>query len=157
MKVKKVTHNNRKKAFEIIASNGECFHYPYSRCETIPSEDNSVVDVYPDSELGREGFEYVLEKGQKDSVLMDSVLDYYADPEYVKQSRLYKMTSYALDILECKKIPKNELIRRMGCTKAHLGRLLDTTFYGKSTDEMIRLLNALDYDVEIRLKKVSSF
>lgn len=88
---------------------------------------------------------------------MDSVLDYNGDPEYVKKSRLYKMTSQALDILEQKKIPKNELIRRMGCTKAHLSRLLDTAFYGKSTDEMIRLLNALDYDVEIRLKKVSSF
>lgn len=155
MKVKKVLHNNRKKAFEIIASNGEQYHYPYSRCETIPSENNPIVEVYPDDEVGREGFEYVLEKGQKDSVLMDSVLDYNGDPEYVKKARLYKMTSQALDILENEKVPKNELVRRMGCTKAHLNRLLDTTFYGKSTDEMIRLLKALDYDVELKLKKVS--
>jgi predicted XRE-type DNA-binding protein len=65
------------------------------------------------------------------------------------------MTLQALEILEKKKIAKNELIRRMGCTKSHLNRLLDTSFYGKSTDEMIRLLNALDYEVEFRLKKVS--
>lgn len=155
MKVKKVTHNNRKKAFEVTTTSGEEFHYPYSRCETIPSENNPVVDVYPDSELGREGFEYVLEKGQTDSVLMDSVLDYNGDPEYVKKARLYKMTCQALEILDRKKTPKNELTRRMGCTKAHLNRLLDAAFYGKSTDEMIRLLNALDYEVEIKLKKVS--
>ncbi len=155
MKIRKVTANNRKKAFVVLSSNGKWFHFPYSRCELVPSGSNGVIECYPDKELGNEGLEYILENGKKGSVLMDSVLDYNSDPEYVKKARLYQMTVQALDIVESKKVPKNEIVRRMGCTKTQLSRLLDTTFYGKSTDEMIRLLNALDCNVEIRVKKAS--
>ena len=70
---------------------------------------NKIIDVYPDKEIGNSGFEYVLKDGRKDTVLLDAVLDYVGDPEYVKKARIYEMTCRALEILERKE--KRNLIK----------------------------------------------
>jgi len=105
--------------------------------------------------LSNEGFTYLLQNGKEDTIHIDAVLDYNEDPDFMKEIRLHKMTVKAIELFKKKKITKAELRRRMDCSKVQLDRLLDTAFYGKTTDQMIKLLKALDCEVEILFKKAS--
>lgn len=155
LKVKNVEMNNRKKCFEITLSNKQEFTFPYSRLELKPTTKNKIEEVYIDKEVGPEGLTYILENGKEDTILVDYILDYHADPEYMKDLRLHEMTAKALNVLEKKKITRSELRRRMKCSAMQLNRLLDPAFYGKSTDQMIKLLRSLDYDVKLVYKRAS--
>jgi predicted XRE-type DNA-binding protein len=155
MKIKSIKVNNRKKCFEIITSDRREFIFPYSKLVLKPQQDNKIADVFVDKEIGLEGFTYVLENGNEDTVHIDDILFYNKNPDYMKEVRLHEMTCEALSLLEEKKVSKNEIARRMDCTKTQLNRLLDPTFYGKSTDQMIKLLNALDCKVEFNYSKAS--
>jgi hypothetical protein len=46
-------------------------------------------------------------------------------------------------------LSKRELCRRLGTSATQLYRLLDQTNYGKSIDQVLRLLRALDCDVDL--------
>jgi hypothetical protein len=44
---------------------------------------------------------------------------------------------------------RREIIRRLGTSPAQLYRLLDQTNYRKSVDQLLRLLQVLDCDVDL--------
>jgi hypothetical protein len=46
-------------------------------------------------------------------------------------------------------LSKREICRRLGTSATQLYRLLDQTNYGKSVDQVLRLLRALDCDVDL--------
>ena len=77
MRIDTVVANNRKKAFEIV-SGGQQWTFPYSRLRVSPTTTNRVQEVYVDSEIGAEGFTYVLADGTEDTIHMDAVLDHNA-------------------------------------------------------------------------------
>ncbi|HBF11795.1 MAG TPA: hypothetical protein DDW49_00130 [Deltaproteobacteria bacterium] len=154
MKIKKVHYNNRKKSFEIETKEGK-FEYPYSRLLVKPTFANKIKSVFVDQELGREGFTYTFEKGGEQTILMDQVLEYNGDTDYLKNMLLYKLTVKAQKALHSKKISKRELARRLGTSPTHLYRLLDQTFYGKTIDQMVKLLSMLDCPVDVVFKKAA--
>ena len=152
MKIKQVSHNNRKKAFE-IATYSKGYLFPYAKLEAPPSRDNPVTRVYVDKELGNEAFTYELKSGDEGTVHIDHVLQYNRDPRYMRDLLLYKLTLAAQERVNSSSLSKRELIRRLGTSAPQFYRLLDQTNYKKSIDQLMALLHILDCDVDLVVKK----
>ena len=152
MKIKKVSHNNRKKAFE-VATYSQGYLFPYAKLEIQPSRENPISRVYVDKELGNEAFSYELESGDEGTVHIDHVLEYNRDPRYMRDLLLYKLTLAAQDRVKNSPLSKRELIRRLGTSPAQFYRLLDQTNYKNSIDQLMALLHILDCEVDLVIKK----
>ncbi len=151
MKIHSVTHNNRKKAFQVKSSN-KTFQLPYSKVDPQPSVSDPVARLFIDKELGREGFTYVLASGKEGTVHSEQVLEYNQDPHYLRDALLYKLTIEAQKRVAGSPISKRELIRRLGTSATQFYRLLDQTNYRKSIDQLLSLLHVLDCDVELLVR-----
>ena len=148
MKIRRVTHNNRKKAFEVKVWN-RTLTIPYAKTDPQPSRNDPVVRVFVDRELASEGFTYVLESGREATVHVDQVLEYNQDPRYLRDMLLYKLTLEAQRRVEASPLSKRELIRRLGTSAAQFYRLLDQTNYRKSVDQLLVLLHVLECNVDV--------
>ena len=148
MKIQTITPNNRKKCFQIRTRKG-VYHYPYSRLRIRPTAKDPIVNAKRDLEVGNEGFTYQLRSGREDTILLDQVLEYHKDPDYLRQILLFKLTVQATTLIDSTGIAKREVMRRLGTSQSQLYRLLDTTNTRKSLDEMVRLLAALDCSVDL--------
>ncbi len=155
MKIKEVTPNNRKKAFEIQADGGN-YLFPYAKLDVQPSPNNRIKKVYIDAELGNEAFTYELESGDEGTVHIDHVLEYNRDPRYLRDMLLYKLTLVAQERVQESGLSKRELIRRLGTSPAQFYRLLDQTNSSKSIDQLMSLLEILDCEVDFVVKKKPS-
>ena len=151
MKIRKVTHNNRKKAFE-VASYRKDYLFPYAKLEVQPSRENTIKNVYVDEELANEAFIYELESGNEGTVHIDHVLEYNRDPRYMRDLLLYKLTLAAQEGVRRSSLSKRELIRRLGTSPAQFYRLLDQTNYKKSLDKLMSLLHVLDCEIDLVVK-----
>lgn len=151
MKVLEVRPNNRKKVFEVRTTGGE-YSFPYARLSPGPSTNDRVRDVYPDPEIGMQGFTCVLESGAEDTVHVDAILEYNRDPAYMNELFLYVLTIHALEALEGTGLSKREIARRLGTSPSQFYRLVDPTYYGKSIGQMLALLWILGRDVELVVK-----
>ena len=155
MKIRSVTHNNRRKAFQ-VKTRTKTFWYPYAKLDVQPKSDDKIVEVYVDKELGREGFTYVLESGQEGTVHVDQILEYNEDPRYLGDMLLYKLTIEAQKRLETSPLSKREIIRRLGTSATQFYRLLDQTNYTKSLGQLLALLHILDCDVDLVVRAKSA-
>jgi hypothetical protein len=152
MKIRSVTANNRRKAFE-IQTRSDLFVFPYVRLRLKPGPHNRIADAYPDPELGREAFTYVLEDGSEDSVHLDEVLEYNQDPDQLRNLLLYKLTLEAQKRAATSSLSKREIIRRLGTSASQFYRLLNQTNYTKSIGQLLALLHILDCDVEVVIRR----
>jgi hypothetical protein len=152
VKIKKVTHNNRRKVFE-VETNGNKYLFPYAKLEVQPSATDRITEVFVDRDLGNEAFTYFLASGEEGTVHIDHVLEYNQDPNYLRDLLLYKLTLEAQKQVESSSLSKRELIRRLGTSAAQFYRLLDQTNYKKSVGQLLSLLYVLDYDVELVVRK----
>ncbi len=57
----------------------------------------------------------------------------------------------ALDALEESPLSKREITRRLGTSASQFYRLIDTTNYSTTVDQMVRLLQALDCKLEVEV------
>lgn len=154
MKIRRVFANNRRKAFTIETGKG-VFEFPYSGLTVKPSKTDPVVKVFVDGDLGREAFTYSLVSGKTDTVHGDEVLEYNKDPDSLRELLLYKLTLKTQKLIKARGLTKRGLARRLKTSPTQLYRLLDQTFYGKTIDQMVRVLAALDYSVDLAFKKVA--
>ena len=152
MKIRGVTPNNRRKAFQ-VRTGKQSFSYPYARLRLRPTRENGVSRVFVDPELGNEAFTYTLEDGREDSVHMDEVLEYNQDPEYLRELLVYRLTLEAQKRVAGSGLSKREIIRRLGTSPAQLYRLLDQTNTRTSIGQLVALLHVLDCDVELSVKE----
>jgi len=151
MKIQSVTHNNRKKAFQVKTSK-KLFQLPYSRVDPQPDAADPITRVFVDKELGDEGFTYVLESGKEGTVHGEQVLEYNQDPRYLRDTLLYKLTIEAQKRVEASALSKREIIRRLGTSATQFYRLLDQTNSRKSVDQLLSLLHVLDCDIELLVR-----
>jgi predicted XRE-type DNA-binding protein len=151
MKIQSITHNNRKKAFQVKASK-KLFQLPYSRVDPQPGAADPIARVFVDKELGNEGFTYVLESGKKGTVHGEQILEYNQDPHYLRDALLYKLTIEAQKRVEASALSKREIIRRLGTSATQFYRLLDQTNSRKSVDQLLSLLHVLDCDIELLVR-----
>ncbi len=148
MKIRSVSHNNRRKAFR-VTTGSRAYWFPYAKLDLAPSVDDGIVRVLVDEDLGREGFTYVLESGREGTVHVDQVREYNQDPSYLRDLLLYKLTIEAQKRVAESRLSKREIIRRMGTSPAQFYRILDQTNYRKSVDQVLSLLSVLECDVDL--------
>ena len=153
MRIREVTANNRRKAFEVSMAGRPPLLLPFAQLELPPTTADPVKNVYVDPELGAEGFMYVLESGREASVHGDDVLEYNEDPAYLRDLTLYRLTLEAQKRIDRARLPKREIIRRLRTSPTQLYRLLDQTNYRKSIDHMLRLLQVLDCEVQFVVRE----
>ena len=151
MKIQSVTHNNRKKAFQVKSSK-KTFQLPYSKVYPQPTLNDPIVQLYVDKELGREGFTYTLKSGKEGTVHSEQVLEYNQDPHYMRDALLYKLTIEAQNRVKASSLSKREIIRRLGTSATQFYRLLDQTNYRKSVDQLLSLMHVLDCDVDLLVR-----
>ena len=155
MKIRSVTHNNRRKAFEVKTAT-KTLIFPYAKVDPPLTSDDSIVQVFVDEELGREGFTFVLKSGDEGTVHIEQVLEYNQDPGYLRDALLYKLTIEAQKRVDESPLSKREIIRRLGTSAAQFYRLLDQTNYRKSVDRLLPLLHILDCDVDLVVRVKSA-
>ncbi len=155
MKITQVKANNRRKAFEVTVA-GRRLLFPFARLEVAPRADDPIAKVYVDRELGAEGFTYTLTTGGEGTVHVEQVLEYNRDPNHLRDLLLYRLTLEAQKRIARTRLAKREIIRRLGTSPAQLYRLLDQTHYRKSVDQMLRLLQVLDCDVQLVVRAKSA-
>lgn len=151
MKIKSVSSNNRRKCFEIRAG-GRTFVFPHVKAEVRPTASNPPARVWVDADLGREGFSYVLASGREGTVLMDQVLDYNADPAYVRKMIAHSLTVEARKRLSRSGLSTREVARRLRTSQAQLYRLLDAGRPSKPLGQLIELLHVLDCRVDVSVR-----
>lgn len=155
MKIRSVRANNRRKAFEVMAGKKRLV-FPFTRLEVQPSADDPIVKAFADPELGSEGFTYVLRSGREGTVHIEEVLEYNQDPDYLRDLLVYRLTLEAQRRVAATTLAKREIIRRLGTSATQLYRLLDQTNYRKSVDQLLRLLQVLDCDVDLVVRAKSA-
>ena len=148
MKIKNVTPNNHRKAFEVKTWH-KTLLYPYAKLEVQPDKSNGIIHVEIDHDLAREAFTYSLNKGEEATIHIDQVLEYNRDPRYLSDLMIYKLTIKAQKEIAASSLSKREIIRRLGTSATQFYRLLDQTNYRKSLSQLLSLFQILDCDVDI--------
>lgn len=148
MKIRSVTHNNRKRAFEVTTTRGT-YPLPYSKVEPRPVVENPIARVFVDGEMAREGFTFVLDSGEQGSIHVEQVLEYNQDPHFLRDALLYKLTLEAQQRVRASALSRREIIRRLGTSASQFYRLLDQKNLRKSVDQLLALLHVLDCDVDL--------
>lgn len=155
MKVRSVTVNNRKKAFEVQTAKGTLL-LPFAKTDPLPSAADHVARVWVDEEIGREGFSFRLVSGAEGTVHIEQVLEYNQDPDYLRDLLLYRLTLEAQARLEASPLSRREIIRRLGTSASQFYRLIDPTNYRKSIDQLLALLHVLECEVDLVVRSRSA-
>lgn len=155
MKIKSVKINNKRKDFEVRAS-GKTYAFPYVKARPTPTSGDPVARAYVDKELGGEGFTYELQSGKTGTVHVEQILEYNRDPNYLRDLMLYKLTVEAQRRIAESPLSKREIVRRLGTSATQLYRLLDQTNYQKSVDQLVSLLQLLECEVDLVIRKKSA-
>jgi hypothetical protein len=148
VRIRSVTHNNRKKLFEVRTSTKKLV-FPYSKAEPTPTIQDPITGLSVDPEAGREAFTYVLHSGRTGTVHIEQVLEYNQDPAHLRNLLLYRLTLEAQKRIADSPLSKREIVRRLGTSAAQLYRLLDQTNYRKSVDQVVALLQVLNCEVDL--------
>lgn len=148
MKIKSVSANNRKKAFE-IETGVTTYTFPYALLRLQPNSNNRVAEAFADDDLGKEGFTYRLADGEEDSIHLDAVLEYNRDPGYLNDLLLHRLTLEAQRAVDSSELSKRELTRRLGTSASQFYRLLDPANQKKSVGQMLALLHLLGREVDV--------
>jgi hypothetical protein len=148
VKIRAVTHNNRKRVFEIQTSTKRLV-FPFSEADPRPTIQDPITELFVDKETGRETFTYVLHSGRNGTVHAEQVLQYNQDPRYLRDLLLYRLTLEAQKRIATSPLSRREIVRRLGTSAAQLYRLLDQTNYRKSVDQVLALLQVLNCDVDL--------
>jgi hypothetical protein len=155
MKIRAVNVNNRRKAFEVRVGTKRLL-FPFARLDVPPSPDDPITNAFVDRELASEGFMYALRSGREATVHVEDVLEYNEDPDHLRDLLLYRLTIEAQKRVAATPLAKREIIRRLGTSATQLYRLLDQTNYRKSVDQLLRLLQVLDCDVDFVVRAKSA-
>ena len=148
MKVRSVRCNNRRKVFEVRVGS-KAFVFPYRKSDPPPAANDPVRRVFPDDEIGREGFSYALKSGRTGTVHVEQVLEYNHEPTHLRDLLLYKLTVEAQKRVAVSPLTKRRIIRRLRTSATQFSRLLDQTNYRKSVDQLLTLLQVLECDVDL--------
>ena len=151
MKIRRVSFDNRKQAFTVVAG-GRTYEFPYAAMHPARGR-LKVVRAGPDDEQGREAFTFETDVDEDGAVHMDNVLLHHGDPRAERLDTLYKLTLEAEAALAETRISKRALARLLGTSMSQLGRLLDATNSTKSVEQMMALLRALGREVEIVVRR----
>lgn len=155
MRVESVKANNHRRVFELVMA-GKEYPFPFVKADPVPTPADPIISMRIDHEAAFEGFIYTLASGAEGFVHGEQALDYNQDPDYVRDTLLFKLTVEAVRQIDRSQLSKREIIRRLGTSPAQFYRLTDTTNYTKTIDSMLALLNVLDCEVELIVKDMTA-
>jgi hypothetical protein len=151
MKIKTVTVNNKQKCLEISTAKDD-FHLPFSKLRLQPTPENRIDRIKIDPELAKQAITYTLESGAEDSIHLDAFLAYHKDADYMLNMTLYELTVKALELIEHSGLGKREIARKLHTSPTQLYRLMDTTNYKKTIDQMFKLIHHLGGVLKVAVK-----
>ncbi len=152
MKIRAVTANRRRRTVEITTSKGGLL-FPFSKLQPKPTPDDPIARLCVDKDLGSEGFTYVLVSGKEGTTHIEQALAYNRDPNHLRDALLYKLTLEVQRRIAGSSLSRREIIRRLGTSAAQFHRLLDQTNYSKSVDQLLSLLQVLDCEVDLVVRR----
>jgi hypothetical protein len=155
MKIRSVKANRRRKAVEVSTSKGVLL-FPFSKLQRPATPKDRIVRVFVDKDLGSEAFTYVLASGKEGTTHIEQVLEYNRDPDTLRDTLLYKLTLEVQARVASSPLSRREIIRRLGTSATQFYRLLDQTNYSKSVDQLLSLLQVLDCDVDLVVRRARS-
>ncbi len=156
MKIRSARVDYRKRRVELTTYGGRSLPYPFVRMEPQPSSDDRVAEIEIDRELGREAVTYTLESGGEGFVHIDQALDYNADPAYLAELLVHRLTLEATRRIEECGLSRREIARRLGTSVPQLYRLLEPGRPSKSINQLVKLLNVLGCEVDLVLRERSA-
>lgn len=148
MTISAIKADNRRRELQIRAG-GRRFIFPYAKLRLPPTADDPITEVFPDSEIGLEGFTYRLGSGAEDTVHMDAVLEINMDPDHLQHLLLYRLTVEAQQGLQKSGLGKRQVARMLGTSPSQLYRLLDPTNTEKSLGQLLYLLHLVNREVKL--------
>lgn len=156
MKLHRVSVSYRRRGIELVVRGGDRWFYPFARMEPAPSMDDRIATIEIDAELAREAVSYTLESGAEGFVHIEQALDYNADPSYLAELLVHRLTVEARRRVADSKLSRRELARRLGTSLPQLYRILETDRPGKSLNQLVKLLAALGCEVDLVLREAST-
>jgi hypothetical protein len=148
VKIKKVDADTKRRRFEVTTSRG-ILPFPFARCDPTPSTKDRIEEVYVDPELGREAFTYKLASGAEGSVHVDSVLDVNADPEYLAELELYRLTLEARKHFGASGLSIRDAAARLNTSPTQLYRILDPANGTTSARHLLAVLALAGASLEV--------
>ena len=146
-----VAINRRRRSLDLDLGGRGPLSFPWSRLDPTPSDSDRLSDAVVDDELAREAVTFRLESGAEGALHEEQVLEYHRDPDYLRDLVVHRLTVHAMQLMEGSPLCVREVARRMRTSPAQLYRLLDPANSAKTVDAMIRLLQALDAEVDVRV------
>ncbi len=150
--IRSVTINRRRRSLDVDVGARDALSFPWSRLDPAPETDDRVATAEVEPEFANEAIGFRLESGSEGVLHEEQVLEYHRDPDYLRDLVLHRMTVEAIRLMDRSPLGVREVARRMRTSPAQLYRLLDPTNSTKTADSMIRLLQALDAEVEVRVR-----
>jgi hypothetical protein len=155
MKIRAVRANNRRKTFELATAKAWLL-YPFAKLDPRLSPGDPIVKAWVDKELASEAVTYVQASGREGTVHIEQVLEYNKDPDFLRDRLLYRLTLEAQKRVAASRLPRREIIRRLGTSATQFYRLLDQTNYSKSMDQLVSLLQILDCEIDLVVRAKSA-
>ncbi|HEX5042943.1 MAG TPA: hypothetical protein VFV75_08555, partial [Candidatus Polarisedimenticolaceae bacterium] len=148
VKIQRVVANEHKRAFEVQLED-RTLSFPYFKATPRPTRMDRVHQVKVRMDLAHRGFTYVLASGRHGAVHLDRVFDDNEPPRHTRDVLVYKLTLEARTRVAATELSKREIIRRLKTSPAQLSRILDTSNYRKSVDQVLALLQVLDCEIDV--------
>ena len=153
MKLRAVQIDNRKRRIVLETRSGRLLPMPFSKLDPRPTPRNRITEAWVDPELGNEGITYLLASNGEGSVHVDDALDYNRDPAYLAAIKLHLLTVEAIKSVDASGLSRRELARRLGTSVPQVYRLLDPTNTRKSFVQLVALLEVVDCDVHVSVRR----
>ena len=150
MKVSDVKIDARKKEL-VITAGRKTFRYPLA----LVAGGEVVVAAEGDDETGNEAITCLLVSGKTQTLHLDDIRAQLGDADYLREQMLYDMTLQAQKSVRKQRVAKRALCRMLHTSPAQLYRLLDQTCYGKTVDQMLRLLQVLGCTVRLDISQAA--
>jgi hypothetical protein len=153
VKLRHVRVDNRKRQLELETRSGRVLPVPFARLTPRPTPTDHIADACVDPELGHEGVTYRLASGAEGSLHVDHALEYNRDPRYVAEVLVHRLTVEAAKRVAAADLSRRELARRLGTSVPQLYRLLDPANSRKSFLQLVALLDVLDCEVRVSVRR----
>lgn len=150
MKIKNVKIDSENNEIVIDTDSGR-FAYPILK---ILPENQKITGIIVDEELGGEAVTLFFDNGTEETLHVDDFLEAAGDPDYFRNLTLYKFCILINGLVDGSGLTQREIAEKMKTSVPQISRLLSTTNYSKTIDQLVRLAAAIGFGTEMGVKPI---
>ncbi|MBI4405922.1 MAG: helix-turn-helix domain-containing protein [Deltaproteobacteria bacterium] len=150
-RIRAVSFNNRRKEIEVTYATGKKLNVHYGQLGIK----KTVAKAWVDTETNCQSVAFAFNDGTVDYMPYDQPLALNRDPEYLLQTQIEELTAKIKCELSKRKISKRFLAKQLKTSDNQVHRLLNPTILNKNLEQLCRIAEVLELEVEIRLRKVA--